>query len=149
MGRSVLLSLLLIGLIVPAQADDASDRAALTARLAGWAAAFNARDAAGACDLFAADLIGTVPGATEQSRQTVCDRLSRVLENRSIDLHYSPAIKEIIVSGDLAVVRLFWTLTTQHGSERSTQVEAGMDVFRRQAGGQWSIIRFLAFPVGP
>ncbi len=147
MGRAILLSLLLIASFMPARADEASDRAAITARLLGWAAAFNARDAAGACDLFAPDLIATVPGATEQNYQAVCDRLRRVLADRSLDLHYSPDIREIITSGDLAVVRLFWTLTTQRGAERSTQVEAGMDVFRREPGGQWSIIRFLAFPV--
>ena len=60
-----------IGSAIPARADQAADKAAVTERLLQWAAAFNARDAAGTCNLFAPDLISTVPGGLNDDRNTV------------------------------------------------------------------------------
>ena len=130
-----------------AQADPQADRQAIAARLYQWAAAFNARDAAGSCDLFAPDLVSTVPGALEAGRDAVCARLTALLARPGPQLRYSPDIQEIIVSGDTAVVRLVWTLTIDAGAARQTRREAGMDVFRRQPDGRWSIVRFMAFDV--
>jgi steroid delta-isomerase len=132
-----------------ARADPDADRAAITERLQRWAAAFNARDASGVCDLFAPSLVSTVPGALDGSRDAVCTRLAALLAKPDLQLHYSPDIREIIVSGDIAVVRLFWTLTTQTGADRDVSREAGMDIFERQPDGTWSIVRFLAFTVEP
>jgi len=132
-----------------AWADPGEDKAAISQRLHTWAAAFNARDAAGVCDLFAPDLIASVPGAPDADRDAVCGRLSTLLAKPGTSFHYSPEIHEIILDGDLAVVRLTWTLTTGQGAERQRSQETGMDVFQRQADGRWSIIRFVAFPSGP
>jgi uncharacterized protein (TIGR02246 family) len=128
-----------------AQADQNADKRAITGRLEHWASAFNERDAAGVCDLFAPDLVSTVPGALQAGRDTVCRRLARLLAEPGLNLSYHPNIEEIIVSGNFAFVRLFWTLTTIEGGQSTESVEAGLDVFQRQADGRWSIIRFLAF----
>ena len=120
----------------------------MEARLYRWAAAFNARDAAGTCELFAPDLISTVAGgAFSGGRDAVCARLATLLAKPDTQFRYRADIQEIIVSGNNAVVRLIWTLCTQRGSERQTSTEAGMDVFQRQADGTWSLIRFLAFSI--
>jgi uncharacterized protein (TIGR02246 family) len=142
-------NLLIVGAPTPARADTEADRAAITGRLQRWAAAFNARDAAGACDLFARNLISTVPGALDGGRDAVCGRLAILVAKPDVQLHYSPDIQEIIVSGDIAVVRLFWTLTIQQGTQQHSSKEAGMDIFQRQPDGIWSIIRFLAFSTEP
>lgn len=134
----------------PARADADSDRAAITGRLQKWAVAFNARDAAGVCDVFAPDLVSTVPDALDGNRDALCEKLKVVLAKPGLRLHYdSPDIREIIVSGDIAVVRLFWTLTAQKGSESSVSTEAGMDIFKRQPDGKWSIARFISFSATP
>jgi steroid delta-isomerase len=133
-----------------ARADPDSDRAAITERLQRWTAAFNARDAAGTCDLFAPDLVSSVPGILDGSRDALCARLNALQAKPGLQLHYdNPDIREIIVSGDLAVARLFWTLTTRKGSEQDVTTEAGMDIFRRQPDGKWSIDRFLSFTTTP
>jgi uncharacterized protein (TIGR02246 family) len=134
-----------IGCAIPARADQAADKAAVTERLLQWAAAFNARDAAGTCDLFAPDLISTVPGGLNDDRNTVCARLAAVLAKTDTQCRYTPDIREIIVSGDYAVVRLIWSLTMTRGGQEQTDKEAGMDLFQRQADGRWSIARFVAF----
>ncbi|MGK2922970.1 MAG: YybH family protein [Methyloceanibacter sp.] len=48
--------------------------------------------------------------------------------------------------GDVAVVRLVWTLTIKEkdGGEIKS-VEPGMDVFQRQADGSWKIVRYMAY----
>ena len=60
-----------------------------------------------------------------------------------------PAIHEILVSGDLAVVRLTWTLTAEKGGVRDVTTDEGMDVFRRAPDGVWSIARYIAFSTRP
>jgi uncharacterized protein (TIGR02246 family) len=139
-----------VGAATSVRADVNSDRAAITERLQHWTVAFNARDTAGVCDVFAPDLVSTVPEALDGSRDALCGKLSAVLANPGLQLHYdSPDIREIIVSGDIAVVRLFWTLTARKGAEQSVSSEAGMDIFKRQPGGKWSIARFITFSVTP
>jgi len=55
-------------------------------------------------------------------------------------------IKEIVVFGDVAVVRLVWTLTIKEKDGREFKsVEPGMDIFRRQADGSWKIVRYMAY----
>jgi steroid delta-isomerase len=133
-----------------ASADPDSDRAAITERLQRWTAAFNAHDAVGICDLFAPDLISTVLGDLGGSRNALCARLAALQAKPGLQLHYNdPDIREIIVCGDIAVVRLFWTLTTQSGASQDVTTEAGMDIFKRQPDGKWSIIRFLSFTLKP
>ncbi|MER8827663.1 nuclear transport factor 2 family protein [Mesorhizobium sp. M0938] len=148
--RPLLLAcLLIVGAALPASAEAEADKATITERLQRWAAAFNARDAGGICDLFADKLISTVPGALDSGRDAVCGRLAALLAKPDLQFHYQPDIREIIVSGDIAVVRLFWTLTTKRGDHREVSKEAGMDIFERQPSGTWSIIRFVAFTVEP
>lgn len=150
--RLLTIAAVLVGVVMaaPARSDPGSDKAAITARLQGWAEAFNARHAAGVCDVFAPDLVSTVPEGLNGNRDALCKKLAALLGNPELSLHYdSPDIREIIVSGDIAVVRLFWTLTARKGAEESVTHEAGMDIFKRQPDGRWSIARFMSFGVTP
>ena len=140
-----LISLIIAGTSSAAQADQSADKAAIIARLQHWASAFNERDVSAVCDLFSPDLVSTVPGALNAGHDVVCQRLTKLLQNPDLDLKYRVDIKEVIVSGDIAVVRLFWTLTTVENGRSEDSLEAGMDLFQKQADGRWSIIRFLAF----
>ena len=100
--------------------------------------------------MFAPDLVATVPEGLDSSRDALCARLNDLLANSELQLHYdNPDIREIIVSGDIAAVRLFWTLTARKGSEQDVTTEAGMDIFKRQPDGRWSIARFLSFTTRP
>ncbi len=119
-------------------------------RLNAWTAAFNARDAEGACDLFAPDLVYSLAEVPQGTRETLCGNFERVFAQGDVSLSYAePDIHEIIVSGDLAVVRLAWTLTVRRAGESEESVEEGIDVFRRQPDGRWSIARFIAFTRSP
>ena len=145
-GALILAFVVAGALAAPAFADAEADALAIRARLAAWVEAFNARDPEAACDLFAPDLRYAVPEVAEGTQATMCGNFRRVMSRTDTLLRYDPpAIHEIIVEGDLAVVRLTWTLhmTTLAGAR--TMREEGMDVFRRQPDGRWSIARFVAF----
>ncbi len=140
---------MILGPFPVARADEDTDKLAITDRLQQWTRAFNARDDVGVCDIFASDLVSTAPGALNAGRNSVCKRLATLLADPSLRLRYRPDIKEIIVSGDIAVVRLVWTLTSEKDGKARDDLETGMDLFRRQADGRWSIIRFVAFSTSP
>ena len=72
--------------------------------------------------------------------------LKRSLGDRIKRYSYALDIKEILVWGDVAVVRLTWTLTVQPAGEPAeTSVEPGMDIFRREGDGRWRIMRYMAY----
>ena len=143
---AAIVAIALVAVPAAVHADPAGDKAAILQRLQQWTAAFNAKDAAGVCDLFAPDLLYSIPEVQQGTQRTMCGNLAALLARTDIRVRYeNPAVHEIIVSGDVAVVRLTWTLTTEVGGAKDTTTEEGMDVFRRQPDGRWSIARFVAF----
>lgn len=103
------------------------------------------------CGLFAPDLIAQFRGAPERGFDAICDQLERALADRGKSYAYALAIKEILVAGELAVVRLVWTLTVRSKDPpgQTTSDEHGMDIFRRQPDGSWQIIRYIAYDASP
>jgi uncharacterized protein (TIGR02246 family) len=136
--------------MTPAYADPAADKTAIMQRFERWTAAFNARDPTGVCDLFAPDLLYSIPEVLQGTRETMCKNLAKLVARPDIRLRYdSPDVHEILVAGDVAVVRLAWTLTVEVNGAKDTTTEEGMDIFRRQSDGRWSIARFIAFTTHP
>jgi uncharacterized protein (TIGR02246 family) len=120
---------------------------AIRAVLTTWMADFNAGRADRVCAVFAPDLRATYRGFPDRGYEEICDLLRRSLADQRRGFSYALDIEEILVSGDLAVVRLVWrlTVTPREGSPAVTSREPGMDVFSRQPDGSWRIIRYLAF----
>ena len=112
-----------------------------------WKLDFNAADAAQVCALFAPDLISNFRGQPEDTYHSLCANMQASLTDPAKTYHYDLEIKEILVSGDLAVVRLVWTLKVRPkgGAPEETTREPGMDIFRRQADGSWKIARYMAY----
>ena len=138
---------LLGGAVAPlsAQSDDKAERT-IRAALSKWTSDFNARDASRICDLFAPDLVYDYRGFPERDYPTLCGLLHRSLADPTRTFSYALDIKEIIVSGDMAVVRLVWTLkVTSAGAKTEDSREPGLDVFRRQSDGSWKIARYIAY----
>jgi steroid delta-isomerase len=146
MKRRALAALLASFWAQPAMADPEAETAIRDA-LTKWTADFNAGDATRICDLFAPDLRYDFRGFPERDYNAMCSLLHRALGDRSKKITYSFDIKEIIVSGDMAIVRLVWTSrASQEGSSQVTETkEPGLDVFRRQPDGQWRIARYMAY----
>ena len=71
-----------------------------------WTKAFNEHDERRVCDLFATDLIATYQGQPWRNCVSQRQLLRRSLNDSERAYRYSRKINEILVSGDLAVVRL-------------------------------------------
>jgi uncharacterized protein (TIGR02246 family) len=146
-----ILAALLASAVLPAgaaaQTPASAAETAIRGALAQWTADFNARDATRICDLFAPDLVYDYRGFPERTHADLCALLRRSLADPAKRFTYALDVKEIIVSGDMAVVRLVWTLrTTLPGTATSVESrEPGLDVFRRQPDGSWKIARYIAY----
>ncbi|MGH6767509.1 MAG: YybH family protein [Xanthobacteraceae bacterium] len=141
------IAMLIASAALPAAAFDDTSRGEIAAALAQWTADFNAGRADKVCDLFAHDLRADFRGQPERGFDAQCDLLKRSLADPSRSFSYALAVKEILVWGEVAVVRLTWTLTVRQkdsGREISS-IEPGLDVFRRQSDGRWRIVRYIAY----
>lgn len=142
------LGFLLAAVCLPASAQpvDAAEAEIRTA-FARWTSDFNAQDTSRICDLFAKDLRYDFRGVSERDYDALCGLLHKALADRTKQFVYSHDIREIIVSGDLAIVRLTWTVkVTIPGAATAVESkEPGLDVFRRQPDGGWKIIRYIAY----
>jgi steroid delta-isomerase len=109
--------------------------------------AFNAKDPAAIIALYSRDVILTYPGIPDQDYETL-DAGYREMTNvpAGVTVTTSPNIEEIIVSGDLAVVRVNWTTTTVQAqpAQRNTRQLRDMQVWRREADG-WKFFRGVHF----
>ncbi len=124
----------------PAAADDKAD---IRARLVQWTADFNAGRKDAACDLFSKQLVSDIRGQGEANYATRCALLAKAIDDPDRKFRYQLRIKEIITSGELAVVRLDWTLEISPPGQKT--FEPGMDIFRKEEDGAWRIIRYMAY----
>lgn len=114
-----------------------------------WPNAIERKDKQAVYSLFAADLVASFPGQPDRDYEAMCKHLAASLDHPTKTFRYdAPAIKEILVSGDLAVVRLIWTLHVidQKTKDEVIAREIGVDVFKRQKDGSWRISISHAFP---
>ncbi len=148
-GENMLASTVLALLLCAAPAthvlaDSAED--AIRTALHQWTKDFNTGNADAVCKLFAPELRYDFRGYPERGYDDICALLNRSLRDKSKQYSYALDLREIIVSGDLAVVRLAWTLTvTLPNGQVVTSVEPGMDILRKAPDGQWKIVRYIAY----
>lgn len=129
-----------VAMAKPAEADDKAD---IRARLVQWTADFNAGRKDAACDLFSKQLISDFRGQGEANYATRCALVAKAIDDPARKFRYQLHIKEIITSGELAVVRLDWTLDISPPGQKT--IEPGMDIFRKEKDGAWRIIRYMAY----
>jgi ketosteroid isomerase-like protein len=136
--RRAACAIVLLAWSIPALAAGQEDGAAvIRAELAAWTQAFNARQAVKICGIFSEDLrykFGEVP---DRGYSDVCSALRRSLGDATHRSHYTLDLREILVYGDIAVVRLIWTLDeSKEGSSVTVRsLEPGMDIFQHQKDG--------------
>ena len=133
----------------PAEPPDKAEEE-IRGALESWTKDFNDKNTNKICGLFAPDLIANYGDFPQISHESICKQLKSSLTNPELAFHYDLDLKEVIVSGDVAVVRLVWTLTVTgaDGNVVETTKDRGMDIFRRQPDGTWRISRYIAYPVG-
>lgn len=142
--RAALLALAAVLLAGPAWASPADE---IRQRLEQWRDDFNAGRTKPVCDLFAPDIVSSYQGRPDLAHAGICAQLARAMAVPDRRLRYDVQIQDILVDGDLAAVRLVWTLVVDTAAGTETTRDQGLDVFRRQADGAWRIVRFIAYPL--
>ena len=119
----------------------------IRAALARWTDDFNAGRADAVCDLFAPALIADVRGAPERDFDTQCRLLRQAISDPARGYRYAFDLKEVLVVGDLAAVRIVWTTTARDkaSGQVTTSIDQGLDVFGRTSDGSWRIVRYMAY----
>src|ERR1700733_9709357 len=75
-----------------------------------WPEDFNAGNVEAVCGLFARDLVASYPGTRDRNYEEMCRHLRAVLTDPNKKFHYNePEIEQILLQGNMAVVRLVWT----------------------------------------
>jgi ketosteroid isomerase-like protein len=124
----------------------ASDEARIRRRLALWVDQTRAGDRVAAAEIWAPDLIGWYPGQPDDSYAREQEDARRP---RAADAPRSfPAVKvvEVMVSGDLAVVRDIWDIGRIAGGDTTHTALRSYEVWRRQPDGAWRIARWISAP---
>jgi len=129
--------------------SDAETKAEIINRLQKWPQDFNEKNIQAVCTLFAPDLIASYPESPDRNYEEMCQHLTKALNDSDKLFRYeAPKIEQILINGDLAVVRLIWTLNISDKNQQLMETirEKGLDVFKRQQDGSWKIIISYAFP---
>ena len=98
------------------------------------------------------DVVLSYPGVPDQDYETLA-RAYRELRSRpaSVTATTRPTFDEILVSGDLAIVRVRWTTTIRSAATDSTPAREAtrwlrdLQVWRRDAAGDWKFIRGMHY----
>jgi ketosteroid isomerase-like protein len=141
-------AIVMVACSVPALAVNREDGAAvIRAELDAWTQSYNAREADKICGIFSEDLRYKFGKVSDRGYSDVCAGLHRLLGDATHRSRYTLDLREILVYGDIAVVRLIWTLDEQKEASSVTvrSLEPGMDIFQHQKDGSWKIVRYLAY----
>lgn len=131
-----------------AAAAHEKDLAAVRQAVLAMGEAFNARDPEALMALHAKDVILTDPGIPDQSYETLTKTYAALRKLRpGVTVTTSATIEEILLSGDLAVVRIIWTTT--ESPRNSTRFMKGLQVWRRESDGSWKFARGMNFRTAP
>ena len=136
-------------ILLPLSSRAADPAQAIEQRLRQWTEDFNAGRVDRLCDLFAPDLIANYRGQPEKSFDSLCTALREDITSGPRSFHYALELNEIMVSGDMAMVRLIWHLTvTDRETGRTFETaDRGIDIFRLQPDGEWRIARYIAYEI--
>ena len=146
--RRAACAIVLLACSIPALAVSREDGAAvIRAELDAWTQSYNAREADKICGIFSEDLRYKFGKISDRGYSDVCTGLRRLLGDATHRSHYTLDLREILVYGDIAVVRLIWILDEQKEGSSVTvrSLEPGMDIFQHHKDGTWKIIRYLAY----
>ena len=95
-------------------------------------------------------LVASYPGTKDRNYREMCRSLDASLTGADKIFRYeTPEIEQILIDGDLAVVRLVWTLKISFKNRTDTETikEKGLDIFKRQPDGSWKIAISYAYPL--
>jgi ketosteroid isomerase-like protein len=146
-----LVAFALVLLVLPSAAaqtppDSAAVARTIRAALADWVDAANRQDWKTAARVWATDLVGWYPGQPDDTYAKELESAAHPRVGRP-RTRYEVNVVEVMVSGDMAVVRDVWRFTTAPDTPDSTvSTVRSYEVWRRQNDGKWKIARWISAP---
>jgi ketosteroid isomerase-like protein len=144
---SVVVCVLLAAPVWPGPADD---EAAIRKRLQNWVHEFNTGDYEAAATVWAPDLVGWwgPPGTADDTFEREIGAAKRGAPPGTPKTTFELKIEEVMVSGEMAVVRDIWTETTaaKEGGQPTRKTFRSFEVSRRQPDATWKISRWIDGP---
>jgi uncharacterized protein (TIGR02246 family) len=114
--------------------------------------AFNAGDPDAVMKRYARDVVLSYPGIPDMGYEALVQGYREMLKRKPGDTaKTTPTIEEILVSGDLAVIRVMWTTTTSQANppRQETRQMKDLQVWRRESDGSWRFARGMHFRMTP
>ena len=127
------------------------DEFAIRQALSDWVTAYNRRDYAAARDIWAPGVQGWFPQDPHFSNAAAAETAGVARSEAPEKTEYSTydlTIEEVLVSGDLAVVRDTWRETRHFDGDRAraTRLIRSFEVWQRRSGNEWKISRWISSP---
>lgn len=128
------------------QSQSQSAEAQIRQNLAEWVKATNEGDRQRANNIWAKDLIGWYPGQPDDTYESEMQAAAHRPPGKKPKATVAVTVNEVLVSGDMAVVRDTWTYTGGTPSPDQPDVIRSFEVWRKQADGSWKIARWISAP---
>ncbi|HEY0156545.1 MAG TPA: nuclear transport factor 2 family protein [Thermoanaerobaculia bacterium] len=141
----VLPLLLLFAAACATAPNPARDEETLRQAIVRSAAAFNANDAEAIISQYAPDALLSYPGLPDLDYDTLKKSYAEMVKRPAGSAHTTPTIEEVLVSGDLGVIRVRWTTTTPEGTRQMKDLQ----VWRRDRDGTWRFARGMHYRMPP
>jgi ketosteroid isomerase-like protein len=140
-------TLLLAPAVAGAQRSPDADAQAIRARILQGAHGFMIGSPDTVLAHYARDVVLSYPGVPDMDYATLArgyDELRRRPAGERAET--TPTFDEVLVSGDMAVVRLRWTTTISDSTGRACDASLrDLQVWRRERDGQWMFIRGMHY----
>jgi steroid delta-isomerase len=126
------------------------DRETLRRAIERSAASFNAADPDAIIAPYAPDVVLSYPGVPDMGYAALQEAYRNIRRRPAgVTEQTRPHIDEILVSGDLAVLRLRWRTVNRSPEGERVRHLRDLQVWRREADGQWRFARGMHYRLTP
>ena len=100
---------------------------------------------------YSKEILVSFPGVPDTKYRDFAAAFNKMMSDTTVKRITKDSIEEIIVSGDMAVVRVNWITTTiqQSPPGQTTRIARDLQVWRKEQDGDWKFFRGMWFREPP
>src|SRR5262249_8210487 len=112
-----------------------------------WRDSYNARDLAGTLAPYDPSINGLYAGQPPETLASLRDYYTRSFALGDTENKIDFELEEILTSGNFAFVRDHWTSTTRTPASETRRLSRGIELWRKNNGGEWKLVYYLSYQV--